>query len=128
MQLNGKVMLKEAHTGGAWEWHQDYGYWYDQGFVFPHMISVFVAIDPANKQNGCLRVLKGSHKLGRLTHQQSGGQTMTDPSRIEVAEALFETVYCEMKPGSALFFDCNLLHCSAANESEYHRRSFIMCY
>ena len=33
--FHGKVMLKEALTGGKWEWHQDYGYWYDLGFVFP---------------------------------------------------------------------------------------------
>ena len=42
--FHGKVMLKEAHTGGAWEWHQDYGYWYDQGFLYPHMLSAFVAL------------------------------------------------------------------------------------
>ncbi|WP_409340448.1 phytanoyl-CoA dioxygenase family protein [Paenibacillus sp. MBLB4367] len=126
--FHGKVMMKEARTGGAWEWHQDYGYWYDQGFLFPHMISAFVAIDPATKLNGCLRVLKGSHKMGRLTHLRVGGQTAADPARIAEAEKLFETVYCEMKPGSALFFDCNLLHCSASNDSDHHRRSFIMCY
>ena len=47
--FHGKVMLKEAGTGGAWEWHQDYGYWYNQGFAFPRMLSVFVAMDAATK-------------------------------------------------------------------------------
>ena len=37
--FHGKVMLKEARSGGAWEWHQDYGYWYDQGFLYPRMLS-----------------------------------------------------------------------------------------
>ncbi|MDF2667801.1 MAG: phytanoyl-CoA dioxygenase family protein [Paenibacillus sp.] len=126
--FHGKVMMKEAHTGGAWEWHQDYGYWYDQGFLFPHMISAFVALDAATIENGCLRVLKGSHKLGRLNHGKVGGQTGTDPQRMEALEGLFETVSCVMAPGSVLFFDSNLLHCSSANESDHHRRSFIMCY
>ena len=54
--FHGKVTLKEAKTGGAWEWHQDYGYWYDHGFVFPRMMSVFVAIDPNDLDNGCLQV------------------------------------------------------------------------
>jgi ectoine hydroxylase-related dioxygenase (phytanoyl-CoA dioxygenase family) len=70
---HGKVMLKKAREGGAWEWHQDYGYWYDAGFIYPHMISVFTALDQATKENGCLKVLKGSHKLGRVDHGLVGG-------------------------------------------------------
>src|SRR6266508_3796401 len=126
--FHGKVMLKEAHTGGAWEWHQDYGYWYEQGYAFPRLMSVFVALDPATRENGCLQVLRGSHRLGRLNHGRGGSQTGADPTRIREIEALFERVYCEMAPGSALFFHCNLLHSSAPSESDHDRRSFIMCY
>jgi hypothetical protein len=126
--FHGKVMLKEAHTGGAWEWHQDYGYWYEQGYAFPRLMSVFVALDPATRENGCLQVLKGSHRLGRLTHARVGSQTGADPARIREIEALFERVHCEMSPGSALFFHCNMLHSSAPNESDHDRRAFIMCY
>lgn len=126
--FHGKVMLKEARTGGAWEWHQDYGYWYDQGYVFPRLMSVFVALDPATRENGCLQVLRGSHRLGRLNHTRVGKQTGADPARIGEIEALFERVYCVMAPGDALFFHCNTLHCSAPNDSDRDRRSFIMCY
>jgi len=126
--FHGKVMLKEAKSGGAWEWHQDYGYWYDQGFVFPHMISAFVALDPATIENGCLNVLRGSHQLGRLSHTQVGTQTGADPTRMPSIEKMFERVQVQMTPGSVLFFHCNLLHTSAPNLSEQHRRSFIMCY
>jgi ectoine hydroxylase len=126
--FHGKVMLKEAHTGGAWEWHQDYGYWYLQGYAFPRLISVFVALDPATRENGCLQVLKGSHRLGRLDHGRVGSQTGADPARIQEIETLFERVHCEMAPGDALFFHCNMLHSSAPNDSDHDRRSFIMCY
>lgn len=126
--FHGKVMLKEARTGGAWEWHQDYGYWYEQGYAFPRLLSVFVALDPATRENGCLQVLRGSHRLGRLNHGRVGTQTGADPSRIRQIETLFERVSCEMSPGSALFFHCNLLHASAPNESDHDRRAFIMCY
>lgn len=126
--FHGKVMLKEAKTGGAWEWHQDYGYWYNQGFLFPNMISAFVALDPATIENGCLRVMKGSHLLGRLDHSKVGTQTGVEPERLKQVESLFETVPCELKAGSVLFFHSNLLHSSAANESDKHRRSFITCY
>jgi ectoine hydroxylase-related dioxygenase (phytanoyl-CoA dioxygenase family) len=126
--FHGKVMLKEAHTGGAWEWHQDYGYWYLQGYAFPRLVSVFVALDPATRENGCLQVLRGSHRLGRLDHGRVGSQTGADPARIAEIEKLFERVHCGMAPGDALFFHCNLLHSSAPNDSDTDRRSFIMCY
>src|SRR4051794_34307149 len=34
-----KMMLKEPRVGGAWEWHQDYGYWYNNGCLFPYLAS-----------------------------------------------------------------------------------------
>ncbi len=126
--FHGKVMLKEAKSGGAWEWHQDYGYWYDQGYVFPRLMSAFVALDAATKENGCLQVLRGSHRLGRLTHAIVGDQTGVEPQRMQPIEPLFERVHCEMSPGTVLFFHCNLLHASAPNNSDKHRRSFIMCF
>ncbi len=126
--FHGKVILKEAKSGGAWEWHQDYGYWYGEGFLFPNMLSAFVALDESTVENGCLQVLRGSHLLGRLDHGQTGGQTGTDPKRIAAAEERLERLHVPMKPGSVLFFHSNTLHTSAANESDSHRRSFIVCY
>jgi ectoine hydroxylase-related dioxygenase (phytanoyl-CoA dioxygenase family) len=126
--FHGKVMLKEARTGGAWEWHQDYGYWYNQGFIFPNMISAFVALDAATIENGCLQVLKGSHLLGRLDHGKVGTQTGVEKVRLNQIESMFERVYGELSAGSVLFFHSNLLHASAPNESDHHRRAFIMCY
>ncbi len=126
--FHGKVMLKEAKSGGRWEWHQDYGYWYQQGFLYPTMMSAYVSLDRATKENGCLKVLKGSHRLGRLNHEAVGGQTGIDPNRIAALEDHFETIYCEMEPGSVLFFDGNLLHSSESNESDLHRRAFIVCF
>jgi ectoine hydroxylase-related dioxygenase (phytanoyl-CoA dioxygenase family) len=126
--FHGKVIFKDAHEGGAWEWHQDYGYWYNQGFAFPRMISAFVALDPATQQNGCLQVLAGSHLLGRLDHERVGDQTGTDTSRIDSVVPLFERIQCEMNAGDVLYFHCNLLHTSEANLSDHPRRAFIICY
>ena len=126
--FHGKVIFKEAGTGGAWQWHQDYGYWYNQGFAYPHMISAFIALDEATVENGCLQVLRGSHRLGRLDHGQVGDQTGTDTDRIAAIEPLFDLAHCEMSPGSVLFFHCNLLHTSAQNSSDRDRRAFIICY
>src|SRR5262245_42841123 len=42
---HSKVVFKEPFTGGAWRWHQDYGYWYNAGYLYPAMPSCMVAID-----------------------------------------------------------------------------------
>lgn len=69
-----KLTMKEAHTGGSFVWHQDYGYvitftfifsyysccycsyWYQNTCLFPDLASVFIAIDKADVENGCLKV------------------------------------------------------------------------
>jgi hypothetical protein len=123
-----KMMVKEPRVGGAWEWHQDYGYWYHNQCLFPDMASCYIAIDRAHRGNGCLQVIRGSHRMGRIEHGTFGGQTGADPARVDLALQHLERVYCEMEPGSALFFHANLLHRSDANPSQDPRWSLICCY
>jgi ectoine hydroxylase len=123
-----KMILKEPFTGGAWEWHQDYGYWYNNGCLYPLLASCMIAVDRATEENGCLQVLKGSHHLGRIDHGKVGDQTGADPERVAAALERLETVHCALEPGSAIFFHCNLLHCSAQNKSANPRWAFIACY
>lgn len=123
-----KMMLKEPRVGGAWEWHQDYGYWYSNGCLYPDMASCLIAVDRATKENGCLQVLRGTHRMGRVDHATTGDQKGADPVRVAEAMKRHELVYCEMEPGDALFFHGNLLHCSSRNESDYPRWSLICCY
>jgi hypothetical protein len=125
---HSKMMLKEPRVGGAWEWHQDYGYWYQNGCLFPYMASCLIALDRATRENGCLQVLKGSHHMGRIEHGRFGEQTGADPERVNVALERLETIYCEMEPGTGLFFHSNLLHASSANTSDRPRWSLICCY
>ena len=123
-----KFMQKEPRVGGAWEWHQDYGYWYDNGFLYPEMLSVMVAVTRANKENGCLQVLKGSHKIGRINHASTGEQVGADMARVRVAKERHELVYVELQPGDVLYFDSNLLHRSDSNRSEHARFSMIAAF
>jgi ectoine hydroxylase-related dioxygenase (phytanoyl-CoA dioxygenase family) len=127
--FHSKVMQKQPKVGGAWEWHQDYGYWYKNGFLFPEaMISVMLALTDATKENGCLQVLKGTHKMQRLEHNFIGEQQGADPDFVKEAEKVSELVYCELKAGDVLFFHPNLLHRSEANLSDHPRWSVISAY
>jgi len=125
---HSKLSAKQPRVGGAWEWHQDYGYWYKNGCLLPTMGSCFIAIDPATKENGCMQVLTGSHRMGRIDHNFAGEQTGADLERVELARLRFPLFYCEMKAGTGLFFDGNLLHRSDANLSDQPRWGLICCY
>ena len=120
------AMLKDPGTGG-WQWHQDYGYHYKE-FLFPDFISVMVALEPATPANGCLRVLRGSQRLGRLEHRQSGSQLVAEPDRLERALGRFEEVHCALDAGSVLFFHGNVLHASDANGGGSSRWSLVQAY
>ena len=119
-------MLKDPNTGG-WQWHQDYGYHYKE-FFYPKFVSLMLALDPCTKDNGCLRVLRGSHHIGRLEHQECGSQLMADPERIEWATRELEEVHCELSPGSVLYFHGNILHASDPNQSSLPRWSIVAAY
>jgi ectoine hydroxylase len=125
---HSKMILKDARIGGAWAWHQDYGYWYQNGLLFPDLCSVMIAVDKATRENGCLQVLKGSHKMGRVNHILTGEQAGADVEQVAEARKRLETVHCEMDPGDALFFHANLLHASDANNSDDARWALICCY
>ena len=125
---HSKMIMKDARVGGAWAWHQDYGYWYGNGVLTPNLVSAFIAVDPATKANGCLQVIRGSHHCGRIHHQLTGEQAGADPERVTEILKRNELVYVEMQPGDVLFFHSNLLHRSDQNRSEHPRWSMICCF
>ena len=83
--FQSKLTAKEPFVGGAWEWHQDYGYWYHNGCLFPHLASCQIALDRSTTANGCLNMVAGSHLLGRIDHVPvpGEGQNVADPARMK---------------------------------------------
>jgi len=125
---HSKMIMKDPRVGGAWTWHQDYGYWYQNGVLQPLLTSVSIAVDRATKENGCLQVIPCSHHCGRVDHVLTGDQAGADRERVDEILKRMPLVYVEMEPGDALFFHCNLLHRSDQNRSEHPRWSMICCY
>ena len=78
------------------------------------------------QENGCLRILRGSHKTGRIDHNTVGDQAgIVDKARLEAALQRFELIPVEMEPGDVLFFHCNLWHTSDKNDSDLRRYAII---
>jgi ectoine hydroxylase len=125
---HSKIIWKKPGDGG-FDWHQDYGYWYHNACLYPDMASCFIILDRATKENGCLKVLKGSHKVGRIGHGVSDTPEQTaDMDRVRELEKRHESNFIEAEPGDAFFFHANLLHSSDANKSNESRRTLIVCF
>jgi ectoine hydroxylase len=126
---HNKVALKYPGIVG-FSYHQDYAYWYDMGNLFPDMATAFVAIDRATTENGCLKIIEGSHKLGRLNHVYRDGvsDSGVDPERLAVIERKLPEVSIELESGDAVIFHCNVLHGSDDNRSDDSRMALLGCY
>jgi len=125
---HSKMIMKDPKVGGAWAWHQDYGYWYQNGVLEPLLTSVFIAVDPSTRENGCLQVIRGSHHCGRINHVLTGDQAGADRERVDKVLKRRPLDHVEMQPGDGLFFHCNLLHRSDQNRSDMPRWAMICCY
>lgn len=117
---HSKLVLKQPNEGYI-PWHQEYGTWYEDGCLFPHLISCGIALQKTNRENGCLKVVKKSHLLGRIDNVIIGGTTGGDPTRVKLIVDKLEVVYCEMEPGDAIFLHSNTLHGSETNRSQSNR-------
>lgn len=115
---SSKLMCKPAHGGRRKPWHQDYAYWTDMN---TRQVTVWVAIDPATRENGCMQVIPGSHKRGLLPHFH-----LEDYQIKEEGIEKENIVVAEMKPGDALFFSVLTLHASDPNNSPNPRLSAII--
>ena len=106
-------------------YHQDYAYWYGMGNLYPDMATTFIAVDPAHKNNGCLKIIEGSHKLGRVDHIGFDG---VEPARLdEIKKRIPETVV-ELDTGDMVNFHANTIHGSEDNNSNLSRLALIGTY
>ncbi|XP_072051543.1 L-proline trans-4-hydroxylase-like [Amphiura filiformis] len=125
---HSKLIMKHARSGGSHVWHQDYGYWYTGGVLYPDMGTVLVAIDKCTPENGCLEVLPGSHKCGRVDHINVGGQMTVDPKRLQLLKDHIKTYQVPLNPGDAIFTHANLVHWAPQNNSDTRRWCYGIAY
>ncbi|XP_012713948.1 L-proline trans-4-hydroxylase [Fundulus heteroclitus] len=109
-------------------WHQDMRYW---GIAGGPVLSVWLALDDSQKENGALQVIPGSHCSGMLPHRQA-----TRPGNLlsvnqEIPEELVQTdkaVLCPLKAGQMSIHDGLLVHASDGNTSQKRRCGFVIRY
>lgn len=107
-------------------WHQDASYW---PLTPSKTVTVWLAIDDADRKNGCMRVIPGSHRLGHLTYRQSDSSEKNVLNQtVENAEEYGEPDYLEMKAGEISLHSDLLLHGSEPNLSDRRRCGLTLRY
>lgn len=114
-------MNKPAGFGTLLPWHQDAGKQW--GLNSDPYVTIWLALDPATIENGCVQVIPGSHKLGLLSEH---GHTITPQQEQDYCRGE-DIVYCELQAGEAMLLHNNLLHRSDKNNSTRSRRAFSVC-
>jgi ectoine hydroxylase-related dioxygenase (phytanoyl-CoA dioxygenase family) len=121
--LSDKVVYKDAATAFASPWHQDWPYW-----LGSHKFSVWIALDAAAPENGCLKVVPGSHRRGEVAHAGAddglGFNNRLDVERLDESEA----VPVAVGAGAAVIFHDLLFHASYPNTSGRDRWALISTY
>lgn len=126
---HNKIALKYPGVVG-FSHHQDYWYWYQMGNLFPDMATAMIAVDRQTQANGCLRLVEGSHKVGRIEHVYRDGvsDSGVDPERLAELLKVMPEVPIELEVGDVAIFHCNTIHSSADNHSSESRIGLLGCY
>lgn len=117
---NVTYIIKEAKTKSHVSWHQDLTYW---GLDSDDLVSVWLALSDASNSSGCMRMIPGSHRLGRQHHilgEDDENNVLFQNQRVaDVDES--KAVAAELQPGQASFHHGWLLHSSSPNQSADRR-------
>ena len=124
---NSSFFAKPAHGGRKTPWHQDGRYWPIRPIA---TCSVWMAIDDSTKENGCLRVIRGSHQAKKL-RRHSVNDNPDLSLNLELQPTEFDetkAVDLEMEAGQISLHDVFLMHGSEANHSDKPRRGMTLRY
>ena len=124
VSAGGHMILKPAQYGTETPWHQDEAYWNPD--VYLNSLSVWMTLDVATLESGCMQFIPGSHKEDLRWHRHIDNDPLihglvtddVDPSK---------AVACPLAPGGATFHHSRTLHHTGPNTTDSPRRAYIMC-
>jgi non-haem Fe2+, alpha-ketoglutarate-dependent halogenase len=119
--------IKNAHDPARVTWHQDSTYW---GLSEPDVVTAWVAFTPSTTENGCMRVIPGTHTLQQLPHQDTFAPDNLLSRGQEIAVQVEESraVDIVLAPGQMSLHHVLLVHGSEPNGSAHRRIGFAIRY
>ena len=124
--INNLFIWKAPEIGLGFPWHQD-KFYFGKRFKTATTVGTWTAIDPADRENGCLYVIPGSHKQAISVHDDIVGSQQTEFKLARDARDE-DGIAVEVPPGAVIWFHSHLLHKSTNNHSQRFRRSYVSHY
>ncbi len=122
-------ICKEPRTGKRTPWHEDSAYWNGRFDRFDGIVTLWLAIDPSTRENGCMGVIPGTHRNG-----------FSDYVDMDMDDAIFtreirddevdtdKVVWFELKQNQYSLHDSRIIHGADANSSNTRRTGYTMRY
>lgn len=123
--FHDQALYKPAYHGGEVFWHQDNGYWRCEP---PDLVSIWIALDDADTENGCMNVIPGSHLEGLVSHGRAETERGEVPALLQVAADAGRAVPVPVAAGHAMVHHCLTLHQTEPNRSPRDRRAMVIHY
>lgn len=120
-------ICKTPQDGPASPWHSDSDYWNGRFETFTGIVTIWLAIDKSNRENGCMKVIPGSHTDDKHEYRKVDPETNTFGSEIIGVEES-KTVYFELEQNECSFHDSRIIHGGDANTSTRRRCGYTMRY
>jgi Phytanoyl-CoA dioxygenase (PhyH) len=119
---------KEPFTGRATPWHEDSAFWNGRLSAYDRIVTVWLALGPSNRENGCMRVIPGTHENGGFSQYQPT-DTTTQTFHAEIVQVDEDkAVYFELERGQCSLHDGRIVHGATANTSPVRRTGYTMRY
>ena len=116
------ALLKPSRHGGPTPWHQDEAYW-SPDLKYDHM-AVWVPLQEATVENGCMQFIPRSHQRGIVEHRPRAGGECASIEACGVDET--QAVACPLRVGGVTLHHCRTLHYTGPNQSTGPRRAYIL--
>jgi ectoine hydroxylase-related dioxygenase (phytanoyl-CoA dioxygenase family) len=123
--FHDQALYKPAHHGGEVYWHQDNAYWQCDP---PNLVSIWIALDDADEENGCMNVIPGSYLEGLAAHGRAESEKGNVPALLQVDTDIERAVPVPVEAGGAMVHHCMTLHQTNPNRSSRDRRAMVIHY
>lgn len=118
------IMTKQPRFSSVTGWHRDSRYW---NYVRPDLVSAWLALGHETAENGCLKILPGSHHW-QISQTQLDADQFFRTDVPENHKLLEQAINLELQTGDVLLFHSNLFHAAGCNQTSHTKYSMVFTY